>query len=914
MKKLILILFLVVAGGGAFYYFQVLRKDRNIDITDLPPSGAVWVYESEQAVQDWNQLISYPFWKNISGIPFFRTIEAQFEKLDSLAGRGGALDKVLRSNKLLVSCHIASQNALDYVFYFKLWETHDYATLRTIVERFEDDPNYRVNSRKFSGYEINEVAGKPGGETFSWVFINDHFVGSFSPFLVEDVIRNVETKSRNGFFHENGNPFNAIASDNGNLFINIGQFAAYLDVFAGGNPGGLRKLSHFGESTFLDFEMERNYMLFNGISYAPVDSGAYFLNVFRHQQAGPLSIQHLVPNRTACLFQYTVSDPAGWQNDLDAYWEKNDPAQRKLRRDFEAAYQTNLPEFTDWISGVGQAVIESIDPGKPDQLIYISPKDLNEGLNHFNKLAEWSAEQKGDTVYSESFGDMTIGMIDMPDLPAILFGPLFSGFNGVYYTAYGGLLVLAESPSSLKALVSDVETENVWGKSGKHTRFLENVLPESNISLTIDLEKSWNMLLHNLHPSWKQAFMENAFPIQAFEFLALQFNQVDNRFYTSLIAYVDDSERQAAPQDLLTVERQSITDAPIITRPFLVRNFADRSYETIVQDSLNQLYLFSKGGELVWKLQMQDSVVSDIYQVDYYQNGRRQYLYADKRSIKLIDREGRFVPGFPLYFPDSIRIRSLSLIDYDNTKNYRMLIADQKGKLFMFNMKKENLEGWNPLVLGSPVAYEPEHIRVRGRDCIIAVEEKGIVHVFNRRGEHYNGFPVDIESPIAGTLFIESGSAFENTTLTAVNQLGKVIRFNLDGSTVSSNQLYKPSAGAQFLLCPDAMKKTYVIARQDFNRLSILNSNGDTLLEKDYITSDNLSVQYYYYSLQNQVYAVTDKTQEFTYLYDETGRLIGSQPLESSGKIGLIFTESEKLFQVYSCYGNTLTVSRFHQQ
>src|SRR5690606_9604189 len=118
--------------------------------------------------------------------------------------------------------------------------------------------------------------------------------------------------------------------------------------------------------------------------------------------------------------------------------------------------------------------------------------------------------------------------------------------------------------------LGDIEMENVWGKSVQHTRFLENVLPESNISLVVNMERNWNIMLQHLHPSWKQPFMDHSRRIQSFEFFALQFNQVDNQFYTSLIASVNDQERPAVVNEALQVERESVTDAPIISRPFVV--------------------------------------------------------------------------------------------------------------------------------------------------------------------------------------------------------------------------------------------------------------------------------------------------------------------------------------------------------
>jgi hypothetical protein len=215
--------------------------------------------------------------------------------------------------------------------------------------------------------------------------------------------------------------------------------------------------------------------------------------------------------------------------------------------------------------------------------------------------------------------------------------------------------------------------------------------------------------------------------------------------------------------------------------------------------------------------------------------------------------------------------------------------------------------------LNGKVAFPPEHIRVRGRDFLVAVENKGMVHVVNRRGEPYQGFPLNLNADMLSPMFFENVGTFNDSRFSVVNQNGVVLQFNLNGRTANSTQLYKPSRETKFLICPDAARQTFVIARQDYNRLSLLDRKGDLLFEKDYVTSRNLAVQYYHFSMDNKIFAVTDKIQEFTYLYDGSGQLISSQPLESGFEVGIYYSESQRRYQVYSCYGNQFTISTFYR-
>ena len=57
-------------------------------------------------------------------------------------------------------------------------------------------------------------------------------------------------------------------------------------------------------------------------------------------------------------------------------------------------------------------------------------------------------------------------------------------------------------------------------------------------------------------------------------------------------------------------------------------NHNDRqNKEVIVQDNANNLYLINKEGVRLWKVKLSDKILGDVYQVDYYRNGKLQYLF-----------------------------------------------------------------------------------------------------------------------------------------------------------------------------------------------------------------------------------------------------------------------------------------------
>jgi len=147
-----------------------------------------------------------------------------------------------------------------------------------------------------------------------------------------------------------------------------------------------------------------------------------------------------------------------------------------------------------------------------------------------------------------------------------------------------------------------------------------------------------------------------------------------------------------------------------------------------------------------------------------------------------------------------------------------------------------------------------------------------------------------------------------------VNDKGEVIKINLNGDIVEKLQLYRPDEESRFKIVPDALGNTYVISRQDFNNVGILDQNGDTIFEEELLFTKELEVQFYNFSAGNEVYVFTDAQQGFTYLFDGNGDLINMQPVESGYKIGLLYSEVTNKYKMYTCYGNQFSVMSFYKK
>ena len=913
---------------GSWWYFREAHQEETTTWAHVP-ENAVIVYETTHLLKDWQRLTQSPLWNIVSNVPGASRLDQQIAYLDSLP----SVATLLQKKPLLIALQVVGNDALDATLFCRLseGETND---LRQAIEKIKGDANLRAEERQYDGFTIYELQGEED-RTFSYVLHEGVLAGSFTPFLVEDVVRTITDGAVTGSFATHNRALldlPKLANDEGNIYLNARRLASLLSVFTESEEATQTStLDVLCRAMLLDVSIRDQQLLLNGYSEAsasPADENPsvaeetpLYLQTFANQEPQSLGMGDYIPNRTAWLHYLSFSDPPRWQQALVTYQQEQSlPLYRNLvkqRRTFEEKYQVSLSTWYEWFGNeAGLLTLESINVDEPDRALLIEVQDTTSAGRALSSLASSLARAERTEGYRERFSTYTIGELGYAEFPTLLLGPLARGYDQCFYLLTERYLIMASNVRTLKRLVLDQEAENTWSKSLKQSRFLESTLNESNLSLVVDVARSWSLLLPQLAPKWQEIAADHALQFKQVEKIAVQLSGDNETFYTSIAVNYPEKPVESLAQASFTTVDKVFADQPIRTKPYIVRNHNTQALEALFQDESNALQLVSSDQKILWKDSLGGPVVGDIHQIDLYNNNKLQYLFASDSAIHLVDRNGSSVNGYPLYMPAGVRIMHLSLIDYDNSKNYRFLVSDTDGGLWMFNTDRENLEGWNPNGIGSPPATAPFHVRVRGKDCLVAIGQEGTVYVKNRRGEDYPGFPLRLDRDCHSPAFMMPASTMEETTLTTVTDGGELITFNLAGSITQRVQLYRPSAEARFTLCEDALGKTFVLVRQDQESLGVLDRQGVLLFEKDFfspsaLASQRLEAQYYDFGASTEIYAITDQIQEFTYLFDRQGRLINDRPVESDYAIGLLYSEDQQTFRLYRTFENEFAILSF---
>lgn len=884
MKRTPLLLTLglvILIAGGTFLYYRVLNKP-SVRPWDLVPSGTVLVYEKDICNTCIQDLEESAVWKIIERASYFsKPADSLRVKLNQLmSGRAG----------VLVSAHITRKDDFDFIYYLPGVRNFGGA-----VENLSRLKGYRYSERELDKVRIHELTFKQC--TFSWVIIDDVWVGSFTPFLIEDVIRTYRGKPNFSTANPEVRKLPRISGDAGNVYIQLRSFTDWLSVFVAGKA----KSYTLGRSSVLDLKSIDNNFILNGFSLDSTAWSDYFLSIFRDQSPVSFGLKNFVPNRAIMFTSFGVNDGQSFFSDRQRFVTARRPQLfvplEKLSTSLKFEWKDLFAQIENEI---GVCLLEGTETQRLTKILMFETKAPEEWLKRLDEISE---KLSVDTIFHERFSHYTIRELPEPAFPEKLFWPLVSGFDHTFYTASGNTIFMGDNLEELKNFLEDVEHEDLWGKSVSKNQFLESTLLESNVSLFINMPRVWNVLLPELQPRWRQFVKENQPLLSSLELSAFQFSHLNNTFYTN-ITFAQGKGRSdialASTSHVSTVQFEQP-----IQRLYAVKSHVSREDEILIQDSLNDISLLTMEGKVLWKIPVGDEITSDIRQIDYYNNGKLQYIFSTHDAIHIIDRLGNYVRPFPLYLKGK-DIEFLSVLDYDRSKRYRFLICEKNGNLWMYDKSGKNLEGWTPRAAGGSLFAPPMHHRIKGRDFILAIRKDGIVNLYNRRGEMEKNFPLDLQAMPMGDYFLEMGPDIPNSNFVVVTRDGFRVRFNPEGKIQSRETLLRASVRSQFRLISERSDKAYLIVQNDERQIVVTDSQGKKLLTNNYISMGNWDIKYYLFGAGRSFISLTDKVQALSYVFDGTGKLITEPPLESSA-IELRMTNSDQSY-VFFIHGKTLTI------
>jgi hypothetical protein len=154
-----------------------------------------------------------------------------------------------------------------------------------------------------------------------------------------------------------------------------------------------------------------------------------------------------------------------------------------------------------------------------------------------------------------------------------------------------------------------------------------------------------------------------------------------------------------------------------------------------------------------------------------FKNGKLQLLFNTKNHIHIIDRTGKDVEGFPIKAPQDIT-SPITLLDYDNNKDYRIFIACADKKIYNYSLNGLKTVGYIPFQTNHQVKLPISYVKIGLSDYLMTVDVNGNIYAFSRKGLGRINFKNKTIKNL-NHLHIQEGTNIENTKLIYVDDENK---------------------------------------------------------------------------------------------------------------------------------------------
>ena len=748
-----------------------------------------------------------------------------------------------KENKLLIGINIISKNKIESIFFIEKNKINKKYFFKKI-----DSLGYAINERIYNKNKIYEV--NDNSNNYNFLFINDFIIFSGSSLLIEDVIRTSKNKKLS-FQFNNEDLFKQVKlkKDYGYLYLNFNKVNELINIIIDNN--NFIKLDILPKSSFLDVNYNKNNFYLNGFT-------STINKKFKSDIPISESMYKLIPTNTIYFYHLNSNN----MNDFNIINNFNDDS-LNIHFGYEIGRIIVENDFSNFH--------EEILIFNKENLKNISISDSSEYKNYFIK-----------TLKKDILKNLLNKTFIQDSIP-------------IYYFEYDKFVLFGTKTSILRNYIDDIINKKLWGKEIYYNNYISKLNKNSNISLIINIDK----LLNNLIPSKKYKIIKH------FDFISFQMKGIENKFYTNIT--IQEKDIKLKYEKKIQPNKTFVAENKLIIKPNIVFSHLDNSPEIITQDKNFNVYQLSSDLKPIWKDSIDNTIISKVFQIDYYRNNKKQILFSTKKNIHSYDRKGNKLIGFPLKNPSISPIEFINLIDYDNSKRFRIAVANKNGEVYLLDKNGKKLSGWNPLVMNNELNQAPKHIRIAGKDYIIIILKNGEIYLKNRKGENYKGFPIKTKSTISSKVYLAKGGNSKNSFIEIIDDDGNFYKINFNGKIISLDQKYRPSKNSKFKIIQDPLEKYYKILSINYNSIFISNKEENDI-KLTFNNNNNFIYQYYNFGSNNEIFSLIDNNENKIYLYKSNYDFLTDYHLNSTLPISIIYSSRKRKFDIYKIFNNTLSL------
>jgi len=817
------------------------------------------------------------FWGDLIKIKQIRKFDNSLNFIDSLILKNQKINSVVKNNPLFLSIHGAGNRDYQILFYLNL---NGLLNEKSINSFITDLLSVNLLTKTYSNEKIYYFANQD--KIFSYCILNNTFLASFSKILLEQAIR--QTKVENNILLDQNYikvKETANSNDDANIYINYRNFSNLINPVVKSSIHSNQNLLHIADWTELDLKLKSNGILLTGFTSSN-DSSNNYINIFKHQNPINSDIEQIIPSFISAFESYGISDYKQFITDYNKYIQLLGKAKDYTQKvnSFNKKYGVSIEKITANIFDEELGLLYD-ESDKNNKIAIIKTKSagiVKEKLLDIIKTdARINRKKRDDYVFKHSIdNDLNYYYFKFPEisLPYIMFGDVLKGKTGPYFTFFENYLVFSNNKKLLDEFMRFNMLKKTYINEQEYKEFTEYKASQYNYYVYLNSQKSKTLLKNLLSENLYKIIENNYNNIKKIEGISFQFSTENDMLYYNIY-----TKHTFKVKEKPKTVWQSRLDTTIEFKPQFVKNHYTGNNEIFIQDLNNTIYLINQSGRILWKLDLPEKIMSEIYQVDCYKNNKLQLLFSTKNYIYLIDRNGNYVDKFPVKLR-SEATNGLALFDYDKNKNYRLFIACANKKVYAYDIKGRLISGWKFIQSDNKITSQIQHFRINKKDYIVFADTYKI-YILNRRGETRVKIKEHFSKSKNNNFILDSYNETGKARIVTTNTSGTVYFVYFNGDVKNKTiKIFSANHYFDFQNINPGKYKDFIF--QDNGKLEVFSQNGKNVFEFDFKNKLIYPPVCYNFGLNDKKIGVVDEIFNKIYLVNNNGEIKKGFPLEGS--------------------------------
>ena len=609
----------------------------------------------------------------------------------------------------------------------------------------------------------------------------------------------------------------------------------------------IKLLNNMSDWVASDMRIKDEIIILNGFNLINYKLSEYS-DILNNQGSENINIIKLIPENINYLFSIGFNNIKQLYKNNNKLLENNNKIWEveKYKSKIQNEYKFDYDEFINHIDK--EAGIFSCGSIKKEENQYTYFKS-RESIHAYSLI-----QRLINPLQSSTYLNKEINYILDNKLTSNIFGERFDFPNQNFFVVIDDFFIFSQSASNLEYIIDNYISGNTLNNNRNFTRFKQNISDKSNAFFYINPVKLFERISSNYETSLDIDSLNN--------FTGLSYQITNNSSYQiNNLSLSYDEDFKESIKEKWFVQLDTITNM----RPQIIYNHSLKENVVVIQDLAKKLYYFTNKKQFRWTKNLNELIIGNISQGDFFRNNKNQMLFNSSKNIYMLDRYGRDVERFPLKIKGSTKVQH-SLFDYNKSKRYRIMIPKNDNSIQNFDSKGKKVIGWK-YSDNNTINQQLSHYKYKDKDYIINSSEKEL-NLLAINGKSRLKFLSDSKLHSINNIAIDN-----NGNLLTVNSENKLFICHLDGT---SNTITIPSLDSSSLIEHDNNNQHLLFSNK--NKLFILDNNYNEIDSKSF-NDDIQNIEIF------KKYTVV-QTKEEIYLFNDN-KIVDGTPLKCDGTFSI---------------------------